>query len=153
MPFSSGLSMPIGRKAAEWIYLKNKAEKIRQRDHEEDCRKWAKEHGIGEINTSNLFCIPDRGMEVINRFGEIHKEYPVDTNLEGIDRIGMYGTNNGILALVNADGKTYITKGYSLVKELEEKGFKETGIHGALSNGEEIIDPILAAEWDHVIRK
>ena len=65
----------------------------------------------------------------------------------------MYGTNNGILALVNADGKTYITKGYSLIKELEEKGYKETGIHGALSNGEEIIDPILAAEWDHIVRK
>jgi len=60
-----------------------------------------------------------------------------------------YGYNNGKVAFVYG-GTTYVAKGYSILKKLEEAGFENKGIFVPFSNGEWPLDPIFAEKWNSV---
>lgn len=58
--------------------------------------------------------------------------------------------NNGKVIFVYIDGKTYVTKGYKIIDELREAGYKEGELFVPFSNGEAIVDPFLKKKWDDI---
>jgi hypothetical protein len=69
------------------------------------------------------------------------------------DKLGRFCTNNGKVVFVYRDGHTYVFRGYRIVDELRNAGYKEAGLFVPFSNGEQITDPYLADQWEKVSKK
>ncbi len=59
----------------------------------------------------------------------------------------------GNVVFVHYDGHTYVTKGYWILDELRRAGYKESDLDVPFNNGERIIDPYLAAQWERISKK
>ena len=157
VPFSNG-DYPKYEKA-KWLHLRDMARESYYREYEDDCRQWCDEHDIGELNEeilANCFRMPRKGVPVKHLYFE-DTYYPVCdescVDYTVVNKLGCYCANNGKVVFVHHDGHTYVTKGYWILDELRRAGYKESGLFVPFSNGEQITDPYLAAQWEQVSKK
>lgn len=142
--------------AEKWFLLKQQAASDMQLAFEEDCKDWCEDHGIGEIAQSLLdkcFMMPDEGVRVKHFYYE-DTYYPA-INSQILDciateRLGTYCCNNGRVVFVYRDGHTYVARGYKILRTLCVAGYKSMGLFVPFSNGEEILDPQYAAQWEEI---
>ena len=143
----------------KWERLRKAAREALYRDYENDCTKWCDEHAIAIISDDILkrcFKMPRKGVPVKHpHFESVY--YPVCNeccmDCTVIDKLGRYHANNGKVVFVGHDGHTYIAKGYWILDELRQAGYRESELFVPLSNGEQITDPYLAAQWEQVSKK
>ena len=142
--------------AAKWRMLRKKAEQAYKEEYIKDCMKYCENHGIGAISDETLagcFKMPISGVKVKHPHFETCF-YPVITNccLDSVaeDKLGKFSTNNGRVVFVYMNGQTYVTKGYKILSELRSAGYTETELFVPFSNGEQILDPVLAARWESI---
>ena len=140
----------------KWENLRASARESYLRDYEKDSTEWCEEHGIEKLDDEILkqcFRIPPTGVPVKHPHYETIvypacNESSVDCTV--IDKLGRYCTNNGRVAFVCCDGHTYVAKGYKIIDHLREAGYKEGSLFVPFSNGERIVDPILADQWEQI---
>lgn len=143
----------------KWRTLREEARKQHLKEYEEDCSEWCEENGIGELSDESLsrcLRIPPLGIQVKHHHYEmvyfpIANEKVLDSATA--ESLGTYCTNNGRLVFVYRDGHTYATRGYKLVLELKEAGFRQRNMFVPFSNGEQIMDYDFAAQWDAIGKK
>ena len=149
VPFSNG-SYPKGEKA-KWERLRDAAHESYRCDCEADSLQWCDEHGIGSLSDADLkrcFKIPRGGVAVRSR-GHESVVYPIADEIHvGRNVLGYYGTNNGKTVFVYRDGHTYVTKGYWVIDKLKKAGYQRGSLFVPFSNGEQVVDPLLAAKWE-----
>ena len=157
VPFSNG-DYPKYQKT-KWLRLREAARESYYRDYENDCAKWCDEHGISKLDEDILkrcFKMPREGVPVKHLYFE-NTYYPACNescaDCTVVERLGCYCTNNGKVVFVHHDGHTYVAKGYWILDELRHAGYKESGLFVPFSNGEQITDPYLAAQWEQVSKK
>lgn len=156
VPFSNGDYPKLER--PQWETLQAKAQCSRENEFVEACACYCDDHGIGGIRSDtlkNCFEIPKDGIKVVHHYFDDYY-YPF-LNSRFFDCIagsfiGRFSRNNGIVAFVYRDGKTYVTKGYKIIAELEEAGYKESSFFVPFSNREKIQDPALSARWDAITK-
>ena len=157
VPFSNG-DYPKGHEV-EWENLRAKALETDYSDFERDCAKWCDQHDIGELSSEVLarcFKMPRGGVAVKHHHYEttLHPacgEYCMDCTV--VDKLGKYCTNNGRVVFIYRDGHTYVAGGYWIVDHLIHANFRSAGLFVPFSNGEQILDPVLAAQWQATCRK
>lgn len=154
VPFSNG-DFPK-REWYIWQELRTRANQSHYEEFLEDCADYCDKHGIGALDESflnNAFEIPRSGVRIIH-LGYEDTIFPIITSnlLDSYaeDKLGSYCTNNGRVVFITRDGKTFVTKGYKILDILREAGFREKGIFVPFSNGEKILDPVLAEKWKQV---
>ena len=157
VPFSNG-DYPKYEKA-KWFHLRDLATESYHRDYEVDSARWCDEHGIDKLSEKTMkrcFRMPRSGVPVKHLYFE-DTYYPacnescVDCTV--VDKLGRYCTNNGKVVFVYHDGHTYVTRGYWILDELRQAGYKESGLFVPFSNGEQITDPYLASKWEQISKK
>lgn len=157
VPFSNG-DYPKYEKA-KWERLREAAHESHFLEYEEDCKRWCDEHRIGKLSEgtmSRCFRIPRSGVPVKHPYYETvyHpacSEYYVDCTV--VDKLGRYCYNNGRVVFIYRDGHTYVTKGYWILGLLRSSGYKEGSLFVPFSNGEQITDPVLAAQWEQISKE
>lgn len=152
VPFSNG-DYPQSEQL-KWYSLRRIATMCQADDFAEDCVAYCDSHHIGTISDDtlkNCFEIPSAGVKVKHlNFENFY--YPIIKS--GIfdcttgDLLGKYCTNNGRVVFVYRDGKTYVAKGYKILSELREAGYRESGLFVPFSNGEQIVDSSLRSKWE-----
>ena len=140
----------------EWEDLQNEAKEAWRNAFVDDCKEYCASKGIKAISEATLakcFKMPENGVEVEHIYFKT-TYYPVITSTVldcvAIDKLGTYTMNNGKVVFVYIDGKTYVAKGYKIVNELREAGYKEGELFVPFSNGEAIVDPFLQKKWDDI---
>ena len=158
VPFSNG-DWPKAE-AARWRQLQEDAEYSHRREYEADLAAWCDEHHIGgELDPGVLeqcFRMPVTGVAVRQphyetRYYPVCNGYSIDATT--VANVGNFCANNGRVVFVYRDSNTYVASGYWILKALREAGYKEAGLFVPFSNGEEIIDPLLASEWERISHK
>ena len=152
VPFSNGDYPKVEKCRWEWLW--EMARKSHEEEFVEKCCQYCDEHGIGELDANilkNCFVMPEKGVRVKHiHFEDVY--YPVIIgscwNCDAADYIGTYSRNNGRVVFVYRDGKTYVTKGYKILEELRRLGYEEKDLFVPFSNCEQIIDPVLAEQWE-----
>lgn len=154
VPFSNG-DYPKWKKT-KWDNLRELANEANTEDFVNECINYCDNHGIGAISQQyldNCFIMPKTGVRV-KRYEYENIYYPIinDDCLScvAIEKLGTYCTNNGVVIFVYRDGKTYVTKGYKIISELEDAGYKKKGLFVPFSNWERIEDSYLAARWEQI---
>lgn len=150
VPFSNG-DYPKFEKA-QWIALIEKARQTRQLEFAEECIAYCEKHHIRALSSetlANCFEMPRNGVMVKHLYFE-DRYYPVLTSSLDTTKLGCYCTNNGRVVFVHQDGKTYVTKGYKILSELRDAGYREAGIFVPFSNGEQIVDPAMRFCWESI---
>lgn len=154
VPFSNG-DYPKSEQI-KWESLREKARQSYAGDFVEDCISYCDEHHIGTISDEtlrNCFEMPSTGVKVKRLYFE-DCYYPIinSTCFDCIaaDCIGRFCTNNGKVVFVYRNGKTYVAKGYKILKELRAAGYTESGLFVPFSNGEQIQDDVLNARWESI---
>lgn len=139
-----------------WQQLRANARESYEEDFIQDCIKYCDEHRIGTLDDEvlqNCFELPKGGVRVKHIYYE-DTYYPIINNTcldcVAAERIGTFCTNNGKVVFVYRNGKTYVTKGYKILHDLIEAGYREKGLFVPFSNGEQIIDFALAERWDRI---
>lgn len=140
----------------KWFALLEGARRSYHQDFLDDCADYCDAHGIKEISSDTLknsFQMPIKGVHVKHPYYETIC-YPEITNdcldCIAVDKIGTFTYNNGRVVFVYRDGQTYVTKGYKVIDELRQAGFREGNLFVPFSNGEEIQDPALKSQWDSI---
>ena len=144
---------------AKWFHLRELATESYYRDYEADCAEWCDEHGIGELSEETMkrcFRIPRTGVPVKHvRFENIYRPLCYESCMDStvVDKLGRYCANNGKVVFIYRDGHTYVTKGYKILEELRNAGYREAGLFVPFSNGEQITDTRMAAQWEKITKK
>ena len=154
VPFSNG-DYPKAEQE-KWYNLMKIANHLHKREFEDVCEAFCDKHGIGSLGDDiikNCFEMPAEGVMVKHHsFDDCY--YPILNSdcldCMAVDKIGKFCCNNGIVVFVYRNGKTYVKKGYKIVKKLEEAGYKKTGIFVPFSNGEQILDPFQEYLWESI---
>lgn len=154
VPFSNG-DYPK-TEWSKWNSLREKAKQSYAEEFVDDCVSYCDKHHIGTISEESLkncFEMPTTGVKVSRLYFE-ECYYPIINTSRfdciAADRIGHFCTNNGKVVFVYRNGKTYVTKGYKILKELCDAGYTESGLFVPFSNGEQIQDPALKALWESI---
>lgn len=140
----------------KWDNLLEEAKKARDEEFSEDCIEYCDEHNIGVIEDKflvNSFEMIAEGVRVKHPMYETVLYPTINKKLldyPSREQLGCFGKNNGKVAFVYRNGKTYVAKGYKIIDSLLSAGYKETGIFVPFSNGEEIMDPVLKARWESI---
>ncbi len=152
VPFSNG-SYP---KALfdKWDKLRKQARRAEEvEDYEMASIIYSNLHGFEPIADDILekaIKIPYEGIRVKNRFYGF-TQFPVCDEVTIDEEVmGKFWGNNGRMVLIYRDGHTYIFKGYWPEKILKEAGYQESPVYVPLSNGEDIVDEVLAKKWDEI---
>lgn len=142
----------------KWNALRQNAQQVYAEEFVEECIAYCDKHNIGAISDEtlkNCFEMPASGVKVKHLY---FKEcfYPIIQSncldCVAVDQLGKFCTNNGRVVFVYRDGKTYVTKGYKILSELRAAGYTEAGLFVPFSNGEEILDSGLKAQWDSITK-
>lgn len=151
VPFSNG-DYPVEERV-RWESLREMARKEYKEEFVAQCARWCDEHGFGELPEevlSKCFEMPEKGVRVKHPYFE-NTYYPVINNdcldCVGSEKIGSFCTNNGKVVFVYRNGKTYVAKGYKIIEDLRKAGYLEKGLFVPFSNGETIVDTVLANKW------
>ena len=151
VPFSNGSYPKQDR--VKWERLRKEARNSYYGDCEADSLQWCDEHGVGSLSDADLkrcFKIPRGGVAVRSRGHEgmicpIADEMHISRNV-----LGYYSMNNGRTVFIYRDGHTYVTKGYWVIDKLKKAGYQRGSLFVPFSNGEQIVDPLLAAKWESI---
>lgn len=142
-----------------WEKLLAKAEESRQRDYEDDCKNFCFKNGIkplSEETMAGVFAIPHQGVPVSHMYFQ-NRYYPICNervcDCITCDNLGTYCANNGRVVFVYINGYTYVAKGYKIINELNEAGFRQKGLFVPFSNGETITDIALASLWERIPKR
>lgn len=153
VPFDSG-DIPLDKDdAREWRLLVAEALASYRDDFTEDCIRWSKRHGIGRLSSrllENCLEVPERGLFVRNswydeKVSPMLNQYEPDPMASAY--LGRYAINKGIVVFVYRDGRTFVGKGYGLVRKLDRAGYQETGMFVPFSNGALPVDRKLRERW------
>ena len=151
VPFSNG-DYPVAEKY-RWDQLRKFRDEQQKLEFVKDCKKYCDEHNIGEISEkyfTKCFQMPESGVPVKHPCWE-DTYYPAINNFfldcVAVDKLGTYCYNNGTVAFVYRDGKTYVTRDYSILSALRAAGYKEGSLFVPFSNGETIAHVGLGARW------
>lgn len=138
-----------------WEELMFKAMESHSLDYEANCAEWCDKHHIGLLSEQTMrrcFRIPSDGISVKHPFYDT-ETYPacggeicMDSTVTS--KLGQYCTNNGRVVFVYHDGHTYVARGYWILPELKAAGYTEGSLFVPFSNGETIVDPVLAEKWE-----
>ena len=156
VPFSN-YSYPKAERV-KWERLLAEYKKSKEEDFVEECGKYCDRQDIGKISEqalANCFVMPEKGVKVKHSHYEA-KYFPIAEQVMNCTlfvSLGYYCKNNGRVVFVYRDGKTYVTKGYKIVSELKEAGYREKGLFVPFSNGEEIVDDTLKAKWNKIVKR
>ncbi|MBQ3470684.1 hypothetical protein IJH23_03215 [Candidatus Saccharibacteria bacterium] len=151
VPFDSG-ELPQ-YDVENWQNLCQFAEETYRYDFINDCERWSNEHGIKRLSHSILrkcFEIPEDGMMVRHAtFDErispvLHQAKPDPMMSNYLGRFSCY---RGLVVFVYRDGKTYVAKGYGLIRRLKRAGYKDTGIFVPFSDGSLPVNAKLREKW------
>lgn len=143
------------KELVKWNALREKAYQSYKDDFVSDCEAYCDEHHIGSINEdtlANCFEMPENGVRVKHIYFE-NIYYPImnQSCLDcRVDKLGHFCCNNGRVVFVYRNGKTYVAKGYKILKELRAAGYTESGLFVPFSNGEEIQDYALRVRWESI---
>lgn len=139
-----------------WELLQKDAKKEWENEFHQDCKNFCRKNNINELSQEimdNCFVIPNSGLKIKHLYFE-DCFFPILTSgvvdSYAIDKLGKFAKNNGVVVFVGDDGKTYLSRSYKIIQVLLSKGYKEARLFVPLSNGEEIIDPILSKKWDTI---
>lgn len=155
VPFSNG-DIPSDKALAEtWQTLceeaRKKHDEEEQEARKERIRKMAEEKGLKELPEEVFKMsleIPEDGLETLWWGHDKSKTTPI-SDWELPEIMGTYCQNNGKVSFIAANGRMYVTPFTSEVRAmLAEAGYREGSLYVPLSNGEQIVDPALAAKWD-----
>lgn len=154
VPFSNG-DYPKSE-SYKWFALREGARQSYHQNFISDCMQYCDAHGITALSDEtmkNCFQMPINGINVKHLYYET-RYYPEIKNDSldciAIEKIGTFCCNNGRVVFVYLDGQTYVTKGYKILDELQQAGFREKGLFVPFSNGEVITDPIFKSQWDAI---
>jgi len=116
-------------------------------------QKLAQNKGIKELPSTIYrlsFKIPENGMDTLFLGTEKDITRPIyDWELE--TALGSYCQNNGRIVFVDANGETYVSPHCQEVAAiLEEAGYTPGSLFVPLSNGEEIVNEELKAQWQEL---
>lgn len=123
----------------------------------QDCIDYCEEHHIGELDDDTLArCLelPASGVHVKHAYYE-EVIYPTFAGhffdcFHLQEMLGTYCTNNGRVAFIYRDGRTFVTKDYEILKALRATGYKKGSLFVPFSNGEEIQDYALRMKWEAI---
>lgn len=156
VPFSHG-DYPKAQ-AEKWVHLKEMVIQSYIDDLIEDCITYSDKNGIGKLKEETLKnCIelPFMGIAVIGVNYETCY-YPVLNIGRGEKEIecyvGKYNIEDQTVMFVYCDGKTYLTKGYGIIRELKHAGYTEKNMLVPLAHGEKIKDKELQKRWEAIRR-
>ncbi len=140
----------------KWETLRSRAKQAMEDEFCEECEAFCDDMGIGKISKDtlrNCFEIPKNGVYVQH----LHYKttcYPVITQMyldkDASEKLGTFCYNNGKVVFVYRNGKTYVAKGYRIINELKQAGYKEAAIFVPFSNGEIILDIQQKERWDSI---
>lgn len=154
VPFSNG-DYPKNEQV-KWNSLREKAHQSYAEDFVEDCTSYCDKNHIGTLSDEtlrNCFEIPTTGVKVKHLYFE-DCYYPIINSTcfdcTAVDYIGRFCKNKGKVVFVYRDGKTYVAKGYNILRELRAAGYIESGLFVPFSNGEQIQDYVLNARWKSI---
>lgn len=140
-----------------WVMLQNEAAEQQRKEFTDDCLSFSEKHGFKELSNDTLrrcFEMPSTGVPVKHPyFEDVYYPLITSTCLDciAIERIGRYCTNNGITVFVYRDGKTYVSRDYSVVVALRDNGYIEDRLFVPFSNGEVITNPMYAKMWKETL--
>ena len=154
VPFDSG-DIPLNEQS-DWAILVADAMASYRDYFTADCIRWSSNHGIGKLSRRILkdcFEMPAKGLFVRNlsydeKINPVLNQYEPDPSASAY--LGRYCINKGVVIFVYRDGRTFIGKGYGLVRKLKHAGYKETGMFVPFSNGALPINRKLRDEWLNV---
>ena len=154
VPFENGDYPKFER--FKWKNLREKAALTYIKDFEEDCLAYSKAHNIGKISSAflkNSLEIPSTGIRVSHSLYDlcycpIIAGYNFD--FVAINNIGKFCANNDKVIFVYRNGKTYVTKGYKIIPELLDAGYKEGYFSVPFGKGEKILDPVIRDKWESI---
>lgn len=139
-----------------WQKLLRKQKRLHVRDLMQDCEQYCANNGIGALKKTTLnkcLIIPSTGIKTkkCNYENYIYPKVSQAAFKETMQNfIGKFCKNNGRVVFVYKDGTTRVTKGYWILQELMENGYKEKSFFVPFSNGETILDPIFRERWEKI---
>ena len=154
VPFSNG-DIPQDKQLAEkWERLcadaRKKHDEMRKREKEKHLKEVADKKMIRDLPEDVYklsLRIPEEGLETTWMGSEKDVTRPV-SEWKVDECMGTYCGNNGKISFVDSKGDTYVTPFYFEVGEiLRNSGYNEGSLFVPLSNGEDIVDPAIAARW------
>ncbi len=156
VPLSNG-EYPA-REAKKWQELLNKAGEEDSREYEMMCRRFCNQRGIMPIPREELsLCleVPKTGILVKHPYYS-DVVYPMllgkHFGKREQDLLGRYSVIGDFLAYVHVDGKTYVTR-RGFEAELKHFGYRRDHFCVPFSNGEKIVDPVLAERWEELLKR
>ncbi len=120
------------------------------------CESYCDKHGFGRLGhktLENCLVIPRFGIWVDHPFFTDKYSPLIDSDSPGVavkSLIGTYCYNKGVTIFVYRDGRTYVTKGKTIIDELVDAGYQEAGLYVPFCNGEVIRDSFMRAFWDSI---
>lgn len=156
VPFSNW-DYPVVQKG-RWEKLQAEAEESYLLDFETDALEWSEGHGFGCLSDevlSHCMRIPRGGIRTIHYFSK--EEYLTEPfcgnekffGYEQSKLIGRWCYNNGKISFVYRDGHSYVAKWKEEIERaLVEAGYQRDDLFVPFSNGERILDPVLAEKWE-----
>ena len=161
VPLSNGENLVDFRLKKKWDEMtKDSREKFyarREQERKERLEKLSKEKGLIELPKALLDIsleIPTEGIETSWMGQKPERTYPVsgDYNIE--NAMGTYTQNNGKVAYVTNEGKTYVTPfSYEARETLKAAGYQPGSLFVPFSNGEVPVNPEIAAHWQKMCEK
>lgn len=160
VPLSNGEQIVDETLAAKWNIMKQEADALHEtkaaKAKAERIRRLAEEKGLSELPQEvydMALAIPEEGLETLWWGFEKSKTTPIDeADLQ--ECMGCYWQNNGKVSFIDSTGRMLVTPFCSEIREkLAEAGYKERSIYVPLSNGEEIVDPVLKDRWHDLCEK
>lgn len=156
VPFSRS-NYPIEAKD-QWEELIMMAHESQLNEFSTDCNKFCDEHEFGAIDETLFqmcFEMPSYGVRVKNSCGEYIYYYPaiIRSYLDytAVEKLGKYGTKNGITAFVYRDGKTYVTRSQKVLEAIIKADYiEEKDLVVPFANGEEIHNQGYANLWKKI---
>lgn len=156
----SNLDQPVNSVLkSQWHQLLAWRREVRSQEFIESCEAFCDKNHIGSIpqETLDTYCMamPTEGIQVKYIFQEQPSRHYPSIRSDFLDsvaitKLGKYCYNNGTLVFVYRDGKTYVTRAYWLIRELQEAGFREGGLFVPFSNSETILDDEYHQKWEKI---
>lgn len=159
VPCSNQEDFPEQNQKLLWKFLVDTAIYRRKTEFIQECERFSTKHNILEIGQKWLercLTIPETGIPVKRKsyrftiFPEVNQVY-LDCTV--IQKLGKFNYNNGFVMFVYLDGKTYLTKGYKIIEELQKAGFQRADFNVPLSNNEIILDNFINNDFLRILTK
>lgn len=157
VPFSNG-DYPK-KEVLKWAELKENMITYAIDDFVEDCIDYSKEQNIKYLSAKTLkYCIqiPFVGLPVSDKKGQ-KCFYPIinigDAKSKIYEYIGRYYMKNNVVVFVYCNGRTYVTKGKEIIKELQASGYQEKEMAVPLSEGEVIQIKTIQKQWEFIVAR